>query len=115
MPRIRLTVLLLSLSNLFMAFARYARLKKLSQWPWWIAARVSCGIAPFEDLLQVPGNRIGCAELSIAQLKTRQEVIPLAVFVPFPLPYLRQGLRPGYRWAGCCMIGAVLFRLRRQS
>ena len=38
MPRFALTVILLSLSNVFMTFAWYAHLKELSQRPWWIAA-----------------------------------------------------------------------------
>ena len=57
------TVLLLTLSNVFMTFAWYAHLKHLNQKPWIVAALVSWGIALFEYLLQVPANRIGHAEL----------------------------------------------------
>ena len=115
MPQIGLTVLLLSLSNVFMAFAWYAHLKELSQRPWWIAALVSWGIALFEYLLQVPGNRIGYTVMSIAQLKILQEIITLAVFVPFSLLYLRQGLKLDFAWAGCCMVGAAYFMFRGQA
>ena len=48
-----------------------------------VAALVSWGIALFEYLLQVPGNRIGFTVLSVGQSKILQEVITLAVFVPF--------------------------------
>ena len=112
MPPIAQTVILLSLSNVFMTFAWYAHLKELSQRPWWIAALVSWGIALFEYLLQVPGNRIGHTVLSVAQLKILQEVITLAVFVPFMLLYFKQGLKLDYAWAACCMLGAVYFMFR---
>ena len=45
------------------------------------------GIALFEYLLQVPANRIGHHELSLAQLKILQEAITLTVFVPFVVFY----------------------------
>ena len=47
------TVILLSLSNVFMTFAWYAHLRELSSRPWHIAAFASWGIALFEYLLQV--------------------------------------------------------------
>jgi uncharacterized protein (DUF486 family) len=114
-PQFGWTVVLLSLSNVFMTFAWYAHLKELRAQPWWIAALVSWGIALFEYLLQVPANRIGYTVLSIPQLKILQEVITLAVFVPFALLYLRQGLKLDFLWAGCCMIGAVYFMFRNQA
>ncbi len=77
------TVVLLAASNVFMTFAWYAHLKNLNDRPWWIAALASWGIALFEYLLQVPANRIGHHELSLAQLKILQEAITLTVFVPF--------------------------------
>ena len=84
---------LLVLSNVFMTFAWYGHLKNLSSKPWWIAALVSWGIALFEYLLQVPANRIGASEFSLAQLKIMQEVITLAVFVPFAVYYMNQPMR----------------------
>jgi uncharacterized protein (DUF486 family) len=112
MRNIGFTVLLLSLSNVFMTFAWYAHLKHLSQKPWIVAALVSWGIALFEYLLQVPANRIGHAELSIGQLKILQEVITLAVFVPFSLLYMKEPLKLNYLWAGLCLVGAVFFVFR---
>jgi len=111
-PQIGQTIILLSLSNVFMTFAWYAHLKELSHRPWWIAALVSWGIALFEYLLQVPGNRIGYTVMTVPQLKILQEVITLAVFVPFALLYLKQGLKLDYLWAACCIVGAVFFMFR---
>jgi hypothetical protein len=95
-----------------MTFAWYAHLKNLSDKPWWIAALVSWGIALFEYLLQVPGNRIGYTGLSIAQLKIMQEVITLMVFVPFAVFYMQQPIKLDYLWAGLCLMGAVYFIFR---
>ncbi|MER2518870.1 MAG: DMT family protein [Candidatus Accumulibacter phosphatis] len=107
-----LTVLLLSLSNVFMTFAWYAHLKELSHKPWLIAALVSWGIAFFEYMLQVPGNRIGFSVMSVAQLKILQEVITLSVFVPFAVFYLKEPIKLDYVWALLCILGAVFFILR---
>ncbi len=106
------TALLLAASNVFMTFAWYAHLKNLSDKPWWIAALVSWGIALFEYLLQVPANRIGYQALSLGQLKILQEVITLAVFVPFAAFYMRQPLKLDYLWAALCILGAVYFIFR---
>ena len=112
MRHVALTVLLLSLSNVFMTFAWYAHLKELSGRPWFIAAFASWGIAFFEYLLQVPGNRIGYQVLSVGQLKILQEVITLSVFVPFAVLYLKEPLKLDYLWAGLCVLGAVYFVFR---
>src|SRR5687768_1960999 len=69
------TTLLLAASNVFMTFAWYAHLNNLNDRKWYIAAIASWGIALFEYLLQVPANRIGYTQLSLAQLKITQEVI----------------------------------------
>src|SRR3954469_17550151 len=106
------TVVLLAASNLFMTFAWYAHLKELASRPWWIAAIVSWGIALFEYLLQVPANRIGYTALTLPQLKIVQEVITLAVFVPFAVSYMGQEIRMNYVYAGVCLLGAVYFMFR---
>jgi uncharacterized protein (DUF486 family) len=81
--------------------------------PWIVAALVSWGIALFEYLLQVPGNRIGyAAGMSLGQLKILQEVITLLVFVPFAFFFMKQPLRLDFLWAGLCMLGAVYFVFR---
>ncbi len=107
-----LTILLLTASNVFMTFAWYAHLKELNHKPWLIAALFSWGIAFFEYLLQVPGNRIGYTVMSVAQLKILQEVITLSVFVPFALLYLKEPLKLDYLWAALCILGAVFFIFR---
>ncbi len=104
--------LLLVASNVFMTFAWYAHLKNLSAKPWWIAALASWGIALFEYLLQVPANRIGFTQLSLAQLKILQEAITLGVFVPFAILYMDQPVKLDYLWAGLCIMGAVYFAFR---
>ncbi len=109
------TIGLLVISNTFMTFAWYAHLKNLGHRPWIVAALVSWGIALFEYLFQVPGNRIGYTSLSLPQLKILQEVITLSVFVPFSLLYMRQALSWNYLWAALCMTGAVFFIFRGQS
>lgn len=106
------TALMLIASNLFMTFAWYGHLKNLTQSPWYIAALISWGIALFEYLLQVPANRIGYTELSLGQLKILQEVITLAVFVPFAVLYMNQPLKMDYLYAALCMMGAVYFIFR---
>ena len=106
------TTLLLVGSNVFMTFAWYAHLRNLSPRPWYVAAIVSWGIALFEYLLQVPANRLGYTQLSLAQLKILQEVVTLGVFVPFAVLYMRQPLKWDYLWAALCIVGAVYFMFR---
>lgn len=106
------TIGLLVLSNVFMTFAWYGHLKNLSTKPWWIAALVSWGIALFEYLLQVPANRIGYGTFTLAQLKIVQEVVTLAVFVPFAMLYMDQPIKLDYLWAALCLLGAVYFIFR---
>jgi len=106
------TTLLLVASNLFMTFAWYGHLKHLNDKPWWIAALVSWGIALFEYLLQVPANRIGFTEMNLGQLKILQEVITLAVFVPFAILYMGEEIKMNYLYAAICLMGAVYFIFR---
>jgi uncharacterized protein len=106
------TVLLLTLSNVFMTFAWYGHLKHMNEKPWIAAALVSWGIALFEYLLQVPANRIGATVLTLPQLKMTQEVITLSVFVPFAVFYMGQKVTWNYLWASLCLLGAVYFIFR---
>jgi hypothetical protein len=112
MPAILKTILLLTVSNVFMTFAWYAHLKNLNNKPWMIAALASWGIALFEYMFQVPANRIGFTVMSVAQLKILQEVITLSVFVPFAVFYMQQPLKLDFLWAGLCLMGAVYFMFR---
>jgi uncharacterized protein len=106
------TILLLIASNVFMTIAWYGHLKSMSSKPWWIAALVSWVIALAEYLLQVPANRIGYGYFTLAQLKIIQEVITLAVFVPFAMYYMQQPFKLDYVWAALCLLGAVYFIFR---
>lgn len=106
------TVLLLTLSNVFMTFAWYGHLKELDNRSWYVAALLSWGLALFEYMLQVPANRIGYTRLTLPQLKILQEVITLVVFAPFALYFMRQPLKLDYLWAALCMLGAVYFVFR---
>jgi uncharacterized protein (DUF486 family) len=74
-----------------------------------MAALVSWGIALFEYLLQVPANRIGYTALTLPQLKILQEVITLAVFVPFAVFVMGQPVKMNFVYAGLCLVGAVYF------
>jgi uncharacterized protein (DUF486 family) len=103
---------LLILSNLFMTFAWYGHLRNLNARPWYIAALVSWGIALFEYLLQVPANRIGFTTMSLGQLKILQEVITIAVFIPFAVFYMKQPLKMDFVYAALCLLGAVYFVFR---
>ena len=110
-PAFRASALLVG-SNVFMTFAWYAHLKNMRAKPLIIAIAVSWGIALFEYMLQVPANRIGFETLSLGQLKILQEVITLAVFIPFAVLYMRQPLKTDFLWAGLCLVGAVYFVFR---
>jgi hypothetical protein len=105
-------IVLLIFSNMFMTFAWYAHLKELGSKAWYVAAIISWGIAFFEYMLQVPANRIGYTVLTLPQLKIIQEVITLAIFVPFSVYYMGQPIKLDYLWAGLCMLGAVYFIFR---
>ena len=107
-----LTILMLTLSYVFMTFAWYAHLKALSAKPWIVAALASWGVALLEYLFQVPANRIGYTVMSLGQLKILQEVITLSVFVPFAFFYMKEPLKLDYLWAGLCIMGAVFFIFR---
>jgi uncharacterized protein (DUF486 family) len=63
-------------------------------------------------LLQVPANRIGNTQYSLAQLKIMQEAITLTVFVPFAMLYMDQPFKLDYIWAALCLVGAVYFIFR---
>ncbi|HAH21881.1 MAG TPA: hypothetical protein DCL49_13405, partial [Candidatus Omnitrophica bacterium] len=67
------TILLLTISNIFMTIAWYGHLKYKNS-PLWMAILISWLIASVEYCFQVPANRIGHYQFSAAQLKTIQEV-----------------------------------------
>ncbi|GBD37668.1 hypothetical protein HRbin36_02804 [bacterium HR36] len=108
MREIFLTVVLLTLSNIFMTFAWYGHLR-YKQAALWSAILGSWMIAFFEYCLQVPANRIGHARMTVAQLKILQEVITLLVFSAFSVWYLREEFKWNYLVAFLLVIAAVAF------
>jgi len=86
------TIVLLTISNVFMTFAWYGHLKYKNA-PLYAVILISWLIAFLEYCFQVPANRMGYGTFSAAQLKTIQEVITLVVFCVFSALYLKEGLR----------------------
>jgi len=74
-----ITALLLFISNIFMTFAWYGHLKYRSEALWKVIL-ASWGVAFFEYCFQVPANRIGSTNYTLAQLKVMQECITIFVF-----------------------------------
>ncbi len=101
-----LTVLLLTISNIFMTFAWYGHLRYRNRS---LVAVIfaSWGIAFFEYCFQVPANRIGYAQFTAAQLKIIQEVITLIVFSFFSILYLKEPMHWRYAAAFVLIVAAV--------
>ncbi len=106
------TIILLSISNIFMTFAWYGHLKYKTK-PLFLVILVSWGIAFFEYCFQVPANRIGHGIYTAAQLKTIQEIITLIVFCGFSVLYLKEELRWNYIVGFAFIIGAVFFIFKK--
>jgi len=95
-----------------MTFAWYGHLRK-SAHSLWITILLSWGLAFFEYCFQVPANRIGYqAGIEASKLKILQEVITLAMFVPFSVYFLQKPIKLDYLYAALCMLGAVYFVFR---
>ncbi|MGC1459279.1 MAG: DMT family protein [Steroidobacteraceae bacterium] len=109
------TILLLSLSNVFMTFAWYGHLKYGHDWPLWKAILVSWCIALLEYCLAVPANRFGFEHFSGFQLKIIQEVITIAVFVLFAILFLKERLAWNYLVAFACLGFAAFFAFAFKS
>jgi uncharacterized protein len=106
------TILLLTVSNVFMTFAWYGHLKYKSS-PLWMAIAVSWLIASVEYCFQVPANRIGHGQFTTAQLKTIQEVITLLVFGVFSVLYMKEALKWNTLVGFGLMIAAVFFIFKK--
>lgn len=115
MPVVFKTILLLTVSNVFMTFAWYAHLKNLNDKPWFIAAFLSWGIALFEYQFQVSANRMGFTVLLLAQLKVMQEAITLAVFVPFAIFLYAAASQTGFSVGRTVPDGGGLFHVQGVS
>jgi len=106
------TVVLLTISNIFMTAAWYGHLKFKDK-PLWIVILVSWGIAFVEYCFQVPANRWGHGAFTAAQLKTIQEVITLVVFAVFSVVYLREEFKWNYLVGFTLIILAVFFIFKK--
>ena len=106
------TIVLLTISNIFMTFAWYGHLK-YRQEPLLKVILISWAIAFFEYCFQVPANRIGSYHFSTAQLKTIQEVITLTIFCVFSVFYLREDLKWNYIVGFLMIVGACIFIFKK--
>lgn len=106
------TIILLSISNIFMTFAWYGHLR-FKEKPLVIVIIVSWLIALFEYIFQVPANRLGYGQFNAAQLKTIQEVITLVVFSIFSVVYLKEEFRWNYLVGFLFIIAAVFFIFKK--
>lgn len=107
-----LTIFLLLCSNIFMTFAWYGHLK-YRQAPIVTVILISWMIALVEYCFQVPANRIGSYQFSVAQLKTIQEVITLVVFSVFSVFYLKESFKWNYLVGFFFIIVAVFFIFKK--
>lgn len=112
MPVIWQTILLLTVSNIFMLTAWYLHLRFLGSKVWIVAALASWGIAFFEYLVHIPANRIGHAELSLSQLQIIQIGMSLLMFIPFSMIVMKTPVKLDYVWAALCLAGAAYFVFR---
>ena len=102
------TILLLTISNIFMTFAWYGHLRFRSE-ALWKVIMASWGIAFFEYCFQVPANRIGSYEFTPAQLKTIQEIITLSIFPVFSIFYLGDRSKWNYGVGFALIVAAAFF------
>lgn len=102
------TIILLTISNIFMTIAWYGHLKYKHTSLFKVIV-ISWLIAFLEYCFQVPANRIGHYQFSAAQLKTIQEVITLIIFCVFSVVYLKEELKWNYLVGFAMIIGATFF------
>jgi len=106
------TIVLLTISNVFMTFAWYGHLK-FKEKPLWIVIFISWAIAFVEYCFQVPANRIGHYTYNAAELKTIQEIITLVVFCVFSLLYLKEDLKWNYIVGFALIVLAAFFIFKK--
>lgn len=107
------TIVLLTVSNIFMTIAWYGHLKHRDS-PLWTAILGSWIIAFVEYCFQVPANRWGAERFSPIQLKVIQEIITLIVFAGFSIAYLGQKFSWNH-WAAFGLIVLAVFFVRRDD
>jgi uncharacterized protein (DUF486 family) len=110
--RVMKTIILLTISNIFMTAAWYGHLH-YKETALWKVILISWLIAFVEYCFQVPANRIGHSQFSAAQLKTMQEVITLVVLCVFSVVYLKEELKWNYIVGFVFILGAVFFVFKK--
>ena len=106
------TIILLTISNIFMTFAWYGHLRFKDK-ALWIVILVSWLIAFVEYCFMVPANRWGSSQFTTGQLKMIQEVITLVVFCAFSVLYLKEELKWNYIVGFLFIIAAVIFIFKK--
>ena len=107
-----LTIVFLTISNIFMTIAWYGHLKYKSS-PLFKVILISWLIAFVEYCFQVPANRFGHGTFTAAQLKVIQEVISLSVFAIFSVVYLKESFRWNTAVGFALMVVAVFFLFKK--
>ena len=105
------TIVLLTISNIFMNLAWYGHLKFKNQ-ALWLVIVLSWALAFFEYCFQVPANRIGSNEWTVPQLKILQECITLLVFTIVAFALFRSPVKWNYLVSYAFIIGAVFFAFK---
>jgi len=104
-----ITIVLLTISNIFMTLAWYGQLR-FPSWSIPTAILIGWTIAFVEYCFAVPANRIGYFHgFTGGQLKIIQEVITLTVFAVFAAIVLKEPIGWRYLGAFACIIGAAAF------
>lgn len=116
------TIGLLFISNTFMTFAWYGHLK-FKEMSWgknlglFSIILISWGLAFFEYVFQVPGNRIGFkgegGPFDLVELKTIQEAITLIVFMAFSVVVFNQRLQWNHIVGFLLIVLAVFFIFKK--
>ncbi len=106
------TILLLTVSNVFMTFAWYGHLK-FKEIELCKVVLVSWGIAFFEYCFMVPANRFGHGQFNATELKTIQEAITLTVFSVFSIFYLKEEFKWNYILGFFLIVAAVFVIFRK--
>ena len=110
-----ITILLLTISNVFMTVAWYGNLR-FPKMPMIAAILIGWGIALVEYCFAVPANRLGYAHgFTGEQLKIIQEVITLSVFAIFAIGVLKEPVGWRYIGAFACIVGAAAFMFAGRS
>src|ERR1044072_7558097 len=102
------TIVLLTISNIFMTFAWYGHLKYRNK-PLVIAIFASWLVALFEYVFQGPANRIGAQPFCQTQVKIMQECITLVVFTVIAYLVFGQALKWNNLLSYVLVVGAVYF------